>query len=169
MPIRLLQFNLAGTEIRLIERGELWRGVSSAMELSYNENSIQADIQHLISHGYEPQTATDLAISAFCAEYQRYAILSHTWLQSSPGEVTYSNWMGQKFNRDSAGYQKLANFCRIAATEYGLTVGWMDTICINKDSSSELDESIRSMYSWYETSTVCITYLAGTHGTSSHA
>ena len=132
------------------------------MEISYNENSIQADIQRLISHDFEPQTATDLAISAFCAEYQRYAILSHTWLQSSPGEVTYSNWMGQKFDQNSAGYQKLVNFCRIAATEYGLTVGWMDTICINKDSSSELDESIRSMYSWYETSTVCITYLAGT-------
>lgn len=162
MPIRLLKFNLDGTEIRLIERGELWRIISSAMELAFDEGSIQTDIQHLISNGFESPAATDLSISAFCADYQRYAILSHTWLQNTPGEVTYGNWMNQKINQGSAGYQKLANFCRVAATEYGLTVGWMDTICINKESSSELDESIRSMYSWYETSTVCITYLAGT-------
>ncbi|KAF9482067.1 hypothetical protein BDN70DRAFT_480743, partial [Pholiota conissans] len=38
----------------------------------------------------------------------------------------------------------------------------MDTVCINKDSSAELDESIRTMYKWYHDSSVCIVYLAET-------
>ena len=38
----------------------------------------------------------------------------------------------------------------------------MDTVCIDKSSSAELDESIRSMYRWYRQSDVCITYLADT-------
>ncbi|KAF8161847.1 hypothetical protein BJ912DRAFT_823325, partial [Pholiota molesta] len=60
------------------------------------------------------------------------------------------------------GWDRLANFCRIAATNHKITFGWMDTICINKDSSAELDESIRSMYAWYADATVCIAYLAQT-------
>ncbi|KAF9473352.1 hypothetical protein BDN70DRAFT_765077, partial [Pholiota conissans] len=61
-----------------------------------------------------------------------------------------------------AGYDKLASFCSTAWRDYGITLAWMDTICINKDSSSELDESIRSMYAWYERAYVCIVYLAET-------
>lgn len=38
----------------------------------------------------------------------------------------------------------------------------MDTVCIDKESSSELDESIRSMFKWYQCAKVCITYLADT-------
>ncbi|KAF8960779.1 hypothetical protein BDZ97DRAFT_2035612 [Flammula alnicola] len=60
-----------------------------------------------------------------------------------------------------AGYKKLIGFCEVAR-ESGISLAWMDTICINKDSSSELDESIRSMYRWYERSSICITYLADT-------
>lgn len=38
----------------------------------------------------------------------------------------------------------------------------MDTVCINKESSAELDESIRSMFKWYGGAKICIVYLAGT-------
>ncbi len=38
----------------------------------------------------------------------------------------------------------------------------MDTICIDKQSTSELDESIRSMYRWYAASSICIIFLANT-------
>jgi hypothetical protein len=91
----------------------------------------------------------------------RYAILSHTWLRSSD-EVTYSAWNKGVFNTSDPGYQKLVNFCKAAWMDHGLTLGWMDTVCINKDSSAELDESIRSMYNWYSRAHVCITYLAET-------
>ncbi|KAF9477629.1 hypothetical protein BDN70DRAFT_946478, partial [Pholiota conissans] len=45
----------------------------------------------------------------------------------------------------------------------------MDTVCIDKSSSSELDESIRSMYKWYNRSSVCITYLGETTSLSDMA
>ncbi|KJA22701.1 hypothetical protein HYPSUDRAFT_100941, partial [Hypholoma sublateritium FD-334 SS-4] len=57
---------------------------------------------------------------------------------------------------------KIVNFCKVAARDHGVVYGWMDTVCIDKSSSTELDESIRSMYRWYRQSHVCITYLADT-------
>ncbi|PVF97523.1 hypothetical protein CPB86DRAFT_734820, partial [Serendipita vermifera] len=42
----------------------------------------------------------------------------------------------------------------------GCRFGWLDTFCINKDSSTELDESIRSMYLWYQGSFICFVHLA---------
>ncbi|KAF9472039.1 hypothetical protein BDN70DRAFT_819223, partial [Pholiota conissans] len=104
----------------------------------------------------------DAAIARIIHRHVRYAILSHTWLRESPGEVTYAHWMKRLFNEDDDGYHKLVNFCTTASKHHHLTLGWMDTICINKDSSSELDESIRSMYKWYERADVCIVHLAGT-------
>ncbi|KAF9474805.1 hypothetical protein BDN70DRAFT_769036, partial [Pholiota conissans] len=96
----------------------------------------------------------------------KYAILSHKWLRGTPGEITYDLWMKGSLDPKSAGYKKLAGFCRTAWKEYGLALVWMDTICINKDSSSELDESIRSMYAWYERADICIVYLSETHTTT---
>ncbi|KAF8179184.1 hypothetical protein BJ912DRAFT_982810 [Pholiota molesta] len=42
----------------------------------------------------------------------------------------------------------------------------LDTICINKASSAELEESIRSMYKWYDNAHICIIYLAATTNAS---
>ncbi|KAG8795575.1 hypothetical protein FRC17_008123 [Serendipita sp. 399] len=39
---------------------------------------------------------------------------------------------------------------------------WADTVCINKESSAELDESIRSMFAWYRDSRICIVHLGAT-------
>ncbi len=82
-------------------------------------------------------------------QFTEYAILSHTWLPT--GEITYSKWTNQSASLDtqSPGYMKLANFCKVAAT-YGYRLAWMDTVCINKENSAELDESIRSMFKWYK-------------------
>ncbi len=79
------------------------------------------------------------------------------------GEVSYSQWKNNASSLDiqSPGYEKLAQFCRVAAS-YGLRLAWMDTVCINKESSSKLDESIRSMFKWYKDSGICIAYLAET-------
>ncbi|KAF9470645.1 hypothetical protein BDN70DRAFT_845784, partial [Pholiota conissans] len=96
------------------------------------------------------------------ADVTGYAILSHTWIRSLPGEITYDDWQQGDFDTTHPGYRKLVHFCNIAAENYGLLLTWMDTVCINKSSSSELDESIRSMYKWYRSADVCITYLAET-------
>jgi hypothetical protein len=36
---------------------------------------------------------------------------------------------------------------------------WVDTCCINKSSSSELQEAINSMFSWYKSAPECYVYL----------
>jgi hypothetical protein len=61
----------------------------------------------------------------------------------------------------SPGYIKLERCCE-EATRFGLHFLWSDTCCIDKNSSAELDESIRSMFRWYRNSTICIAYLGET-------
>jgi Heterokaryon incompatibility protein (HET) len=90
-----------------------------------------------------------------------YAILSHTWGNANE-EVSYQdistsiNWSRMK---NQAGYQKIQYLCN-QAEEDGLLWAWCDTCCINKDSSSELSESINSMFRWYENAEVCYAYLS---------
>jgi len=66
---------------------------------------------------------------------------------------------GDKPRPDSPGYEKLLRFCE-KAKEYDCEYVWTDTCCINKESSAELEEAIRSMYRWYQDAFVCIVYLA---------
>ncbi|KJA23135.1 hypothetical protein HYPSUDRAFT_138148, partial [Hypholoma sublateritium FD-334 SS-4] len=89
-----------------------------------------------------------------------YAILSHTWMRDTPGDITFHDWATRE--HDPRGNNKIVKFCEVAARNHSVTLGWIDTVCINKDSSSELDESIRSMYNWYRGASVCITYLSET-------
>ena len=56
------------------------------------------------------------------------------------------------------GRNKIKNFCKVASLANCL-YGWVDTCCINKGSSSELNEAINSMYQWYQGSKICIIYL----------
>jgi hypothetical protein len=83
-----------------------------------------------------------------------YAILSHRW---GNDEVTLQDFRtGQKPH--FIGYEKIVNFCRVAAAasfDYVL----VDTCCIDKTSSAELSEAINSMYKWYENCAVCYAYL----------
>jgi hypothetical protein len=57
-----------------------------------------------------------------------------------------------------AGLVKLIKFCELA-WRYKCKYVWLDTGCINKGSSAELEESIRSMFSWYRNSVMCIVHL----------
>ena len=66
---------------------------------------------------------------------------------------------GQRPTPEGLGYEKLRHFCD-KAKAYGCEYVWSDTCCINKESSSELEEAIRSMYRWYRDAFVCIVYLA---------
>ncbi|OAX39850.1 hypothetical protein K503DRAFT_673387, partial [Rhizopogon vinicolor AM-OR11-026] len=85
----------------------------------------------------------------------RYAILSHRWLQQ--GELTYEEMAARIAS--GPGYEKLKKFCE-KARECHLEFAWSDTCCIDKSSTTELDESICSMFRWYKNSAICIVHLA---------
>ncbi|KAJ8508560.1 hypothetical protein ONZ45_g9167 [Pleurotus djamor] len=86
--------------------------------------------------------------------YGAYAILSHRW---GKNELTYKEL--RKGQVDPSRHLKFLKFCE-AAKDYGCRYVWIDTGCINKSSSTELDESIRSMFTWYKHSYVCIALLS---------
>ncbi|KAF2127315.1 vegetative incompatibility protein HET-E-1 [Dothidotthia symphoricarpi CBS 119687] len=87
----------------------------------------------------------------------RYAILSHTWGADSE-EVTFRDLVEGK-GKDKTGYRKLA-FCGKQAKLDGLQYFWVDTCCIDKTSSAELQEAITSMFRWYQNAEKCYVYLS---------
>ncbi|KAF9479083.1 hypothetical protein BDN70DRAFT_879150 [Pholiota conissans] len=165
MPIRLLyleQRESTTLKISLLERPEIYNQLSSNLRIQLEPDEFPAFIEQKLSQSGAAIDAEEKAIKAWVLKYARYAILSHTWIRDTPGEVTFADWATRRLSTDEPGYRKLVSFCRTVASEYGFTLAWMDTICINKDSSAELDESIRSMYKWYGAADLCVTYLAET-------
>lgn len=61
------------------------------------------------------------------------------------------------------GYQKIQNACKLAIND-GIDYLWVDTCCINKESSAELTEAINSMYPWYKAAAVCYAFLSDVDG-----
>ncbi|KAM5546197.1 hypothetical protein V8D89_000323 [Ganoderma adspersum] len=62
---------------------------------------------------------------------------------------------------------KVREACRIAR-EKGYRYLWIDSCCIDKTSSSELSESINSMYRWYALADVCYAFLADVPAEEDH-
>jgi hypothetical protein len=87
----------------------------------------------------------------------QYAILSHTWGPDNE-EVTFKD-LRKGVGKSKVGYQKLV-FCSKQAASDGLDFFWVDTCCIDKSSSAELQEAINSMYKWYYKATKCYVYLS---------
>lgn len=98
-----------------------------------------------------------------------YAVLSHVW--AKPGdpeyapEQTYQDLLRFQEEARTDGTlpiskfsDKLRRFCETALRD-GIELGWADTCCIDKTSSSELSEAINSMYSWYAYSGACYAFL----------
>ncbi|ERF70325.1 hypothetical protein EPUS_09369 [Endocarpon pusillum Z07020] len=92
-----------------------------------------------------------------------YAILSHTW-GADEEEVTFDD-MENKTGAGKTGYVKLW-FCANQARKDRLEYFWVDTCCINKQSSAELSEAINSMYNWYHGAKRCYVYLNDVVGTT---
>ncbi|KAG1728855.1 heterokaryon incompatibility protein-domain-containing protein [Suillus paluster] len=103
-------------------------------------------------------------IKARLKEELKYAMFSHRWLsdEEEPLHCDVSKGLIELSDRPGKGWQKLENFCRAAIDDHDCEFAWSDTCCIDKTSSSELDESIRSMFRWYRNSHVCIALLSGT-------
>jgi hypothetical protein len=103
-----------------------------------------------------------------------YAILSHRW---DADEVSYQDFLAGR-KKHTTGYAKIVACCSHAAGQTwterkyrpdlfdyeGITRAidwvWIDTCCINKESSAELSEAINSMYRWYADAHVCYVYLS---------
>ncbi|KAF8837457.1 HET-domain-containing protein [Paxillus ammoniavirescens] len=148
VPIRLIN----AADMRLYERNELKQLYHSRLN-AITEGEIQRVAQEL-------HVEWGQAITSIIKNLVRYAICSHRW---SDDEVTYQQMIqGPIPTRQE--YDKVLRFCRTATDSHSLQLAWIDACCINKDSSTELDESIRSMFRWYRNATVCIVHLA--HATS---
>lgn len=65
---------------------------------------------------------------------------------------------GRETISSRAGYKKITQTARLAK-QMGLDWVWIDTCCIDKSSSAELQEAINSMYRWYQLAHHCIVYL----------
>ncbi|KAL4074495.1 heterokaryon incompatibility protein-domain-containing protein [Scleroderma yunnanense] len=96
-------------------------------------------------------------------ETTAYVILSHRWIDQ---EVNYDEMIGlakmEKDDQDEVrqrnGYRKILDSCEQAKGD-GYEWLWVDTCCIDKQSSAELSEAINSMYQWHENARVCYAYL----------
>lgn len=83
-----------------------------------------------------------------------YAILSHTW---GDDEVLFSD-LCNRSGRLRRGFWKL-EYTVWQARKDGYQWVWIDTCCIDKSSSAELQEAINSMFNWYRLPKVCYVYL----------
>lgn len=86
-----------------------------------------------------------------------YVILSHTWAEE---EVSFRDMNEAQYEgiQNKAGYQKIVKCCEQVLLA-GFAWVWIDTCCINKESSAELTEAINSMYTWYWEAEICYAFL----------
>ncbi|KAF5368517.1 hypothetical protein D9758_002462 [Tetrapyrgos nigripes] len=97
-----------------------------------------------------------LQLHEFYSDIPTYAILSHTW---GSEEVTFQDMQNPQAAERKAGYAKVLGACG-HARKYNFKWIWIDSCCINKESSAELSEVINSMYGYYGDSEVCYVYLS---------
>lgn len=88
-----------------------------------------------------------------------YAILSHRWEDE---EILYKDITKAKMRAQMCrlkGFYKFNKTCQQAFQD-GLSYAWIDTCCIDKSSSAELQEAINSMFRWYKHAQRCYAYLS---------
>ncbi|KAN0110643.1 HET domain containing protein [Hyaloscypha variabilis] len=95
----------------------------------------------------------------FGSQIPSYSILSHCW---GTDEVTFQDINGPNWRR-MRGAAKIEGASAVSR-DYFLKYIWIDTCCIDKSSSSELSESINSMYRWYQGATQCFVYFEDVKG-----
>ena len=153
MPIRLLAFDEAGCNVQRVERDEIFSRILPRVHAEIISARFQSDwaeageLRDVLIHWKHRQKAMDKLFNQAFERSAHYVILSHTWIREIPGDVVYKDWDVRM--RNQRRYAKISKFCEVAARDHRITLGWIDTVCINKDSGAELDESIRSMYNWY--------------------
>ncbi|RYO34681.1 hypothetical protein AA0111_g3695 [Alternaria arborescens] len=99
-----------------------------------------------------------------------YAILSHTWggQEATFKDLRHYSNIEEVDAKVKEGYQKIF-FCAQQAKRDGLEYFWVDTCCIDKTNSQELQEAINSMFGWYQNAKRCYVYLSDVEYKSSDA
>ncbi|KAJ8495213.1 hypothetical protein ONZ45_g12944 [Pleurotus djamor] len=105
----------------------------------------------------EQRSLWEYGVAQFVEESTKFMILSHTW---GSNESSYQDVM-----RGHRSLYEDVKFCglRRTAHDYGCRYIWMDSVCIDQASSSEVNTSIRSMFKWYKGAHVCVVYLEEFH------
>jgi len=110
-----------------------------------------------------------LKLKFFLKPPLRYSILSHVWTDE---ECSFQEFRSLEEVDEpilaitgKKGFKKIQACCKLSL-EQGFEWTWVDTCCIDKSSSAELSESINSMFSWYQSSSMCYAYLDDIESTS---
>ncbi|OBT94247.1 hypothetical protein VE01_07792 [Pseudogymnoascus verrucosus] len=76
--------------------------------------------------------------------------------------VSFQDMQNLALASNMKGFGKIRKSCEQAVRD-GYSYVWVDTCCINKESSAELSEAINSMFRWYKASAVCYVFLSDVH------
>jgi hypothetical protein len=99
-----------------------------------------------------------------------YVILSHCWNVQSSEECSFEDMTKSPIldpncpTRKKQGFLKIQGACRLAFRD-GYSWIWIDSCCIDKSSSAELQEAINSMWNYYAESNICYVYMADVQDT----
>ncbi|KAI6018342.1 hypothetical protein EDC04DRAFT_2941978 [Pisolithus marmoratus] len=99
-------------------------------------------------------------IEQVVARFFEYVMFSHVWQGKEPlfqdVNVAKSVWDLPNTPQN----EKLRNFCK-EVRRLGHHWAWSDTCCIDKNTSTVLNQSLTSMYKWYVESTATLVFLTG--------
>ena len=94
-----------------------------------------------------------------------YVILSHRWNAQSSEECSFEDMTKGPIldlkcaARKKQGFLKIEGACRLAREDQYSWI-WIDSCCIDKSSSAELQEAINSMWTYYAKSNICYVYMS---------
>jgi Cdc6-like AAA superfamily ATPase len=99
-----------------------------------------------------------LEFKDFHRDVPKYVTTSHRW---SAGNEAMISDIKSVHNTDKSGYKKVEGFARCVREHIGYVDWlWIDTCCVNQDSTTEVDEAVNSMFRWYSDAEICLAYLA---------
>ena len=92
------------------------------------------------------------------ADIPKYVIASHRWAGDAEASIKD---ICKRRNTDKSGYKKVEGYARyVRENVASIDWMWIDTCCINQESSQEVSKAVNSMFKWYRNAEVCVAYLA---------
>jgi hypothetical protein len=90
-----------------------------------------------------------------------YVILSHRW---GAKELTFEDVAKDPISKPTSQARKITGFSKVRgacdqAAKDGYDWVWIDSCCIDRSSSADLQEAINSMWSYYARANICYIYL----------
>ncbi|KAG2357071.1 hypothetical protein BDR07DRAFT_396678 [Suillus spraguei] len=122
-----------------------------------NAFKMSPEYNELISLPTKDSNLRTERIKDVVATYFRRVLLSHRWEETEALLPDIQDKVVYELS-GHGGIAKLQSFCKIAR-DAGYRWAWMDTCCIDKRSSTEVQESVNSMFVWYRYSALTIVYL----------